>query len=149
MGIIRAPFSLDPFLGSFSPYPRFTLFSFYYWAFAYSSRFFSLFHKLVTMGPVRELGPRYKAWALEPLSLGPKPHSTSYNHPHTWTLNLGPDTSEPNLGPRTRNKTTLNTLSKPPPIISNMDGRVLAWRHLVPSYPAVHLTTSLSNKWQK
>ena len=114
MGIIRAPFSLDPFLGSFSPYPRFTLFSFYYWAFAYSSRFFSLFHKLVTMGPVQELGPRYKAWALEPLSLGPKPHSMSYNHPHTWTLNLGPDTSEPNLGPRTRNKTTLNTLSKPP-----------------------------------
>ena len=98
---------------------------------------------------VRELGPWYRAWALEPVFLGPKPHSTSYNRPHTWTLSLDPDTSEPNLGPRTRNKTTLNTSSKPPPppIISDLDRRVLARRCPVPSCPAMHLTTSLPS-WQ-
>ena len=42
----------------------------------------------------------YGAWAPELAVLGPKPHNTSYDRPHSWTLSLGPDTSEPNLGPK-------------------------------------------------
>ena len=74
---------------------------------------------------VRELGPRYMAWALEPLFLNPKLHSTSYNCPHTWTLSLGPDTSEPNLGSGTQNKTILNTSSKPPQSFPTWTGEFL------------------------
>ena len=92
---------------------------------------------------VRELGPRYRAWALEPVFLRPKLHSTSYNRPCTWTLSLGPDSSEHNLGPGTRNNTTVNTLSKPPPPLPNH------LRHTVPSCPAMHLTMSLPSRHQK
>ena len=40
----------------------------------------------------------YGAWAPELAFLRPKPHNTSYDYPHSWTLSLGPYTSEPNLG---------------------------------------------------
>ena len=99
---------------------------------------------------VRELGPQNRDWALELVLPRPKAHSTSYTHSHTWALNLSPDAFEPNLDPGTQNEAISNTPSKPPPpFIPDLDGRVIAWRRPVPSCPAVHLTTSLSNRGRK
>ena len=91
---------------------------------------------------VRELGPRYRAWALEPVFLGPKLHSTSYNRPCTWTLSLGPDSSEHNLGPGTRNNTTVNTLSKPPPPPQSFE----AHRTQLPGHAFNNVTTEQTSE---
>ena len=40
-------------------------------------------------------------WAPKLAFLGPKPNSTSYDRPHSWTLSFSPDTFEPILGPKT------------------------------------------------